>query len=120
MVKIFVKKLVNCSGYEFVNKSAYNKFRTYISLEFSLYLREKYLREIYTLVKDIEGDIVECGVGNGNSLLNLCRLAYFENKGRKIYVFDSFEGFPEPSIEDESERNTQKGEWNVTTVESIK
>lgn len=58
-------------------------------------------------------------MGYGDSLLKLCGLAYYENKGRRIYGFDSFEGFPKPSAEDRSPRNPRKGEWKVSTVESV-
>jgi len=42
-----------------------------------------------------------------------------EGKGRNIYGFDSFEGFPEPTIEDASPRNPKKGEWKVMTREQL-
>lgn len=32
--------------------------------------------------------------------------------GRQIIALDSFQGFPEPSIEDRSPRNPKKGEWS--------
>jgi O-methyltransferase len=47
------------------------------------------------IIKDVQGDIVECGVGYGNSIVVLGSLASIEGKNRKIYGFDSFEGFPE-------------------------
>ena len=78
-----------------------------------------YFQDVFELVADVQGDIVECGVGYGHSLFKLCCLAHYEDKGRKIYGFDSFEGFPEPSEEDRSSRNPQKGQWNVATVETI-
>ncbi len=78
-----------------------------------------YLKELYDQISDIEGDIVECGVGYGHSFFKLCCLSHLENKDRKIYGFDSFEGFPEPSEEDDSPRNPKRGEWNVATIETI-
>ena len=78
-----------------------------------------YFKEVYNLIADVKGDVVECGVGYGYSFFELCCLTYLENKGRKIYGFDSFEGFPEPSEEDKSPRNPRKGEWNVSTAETI-
>lgn len=78
-----------------------------------------YFKEVYNLIADVKGDVVECGVGYGYSFFELCCLVYLENKGRKIYGFDSFEGFPEPSEEDKSPRNPRKGEWNVSTAETI-
>jgi len=79
-----------------------------------------YFDELFQLIADVEGDIVECGVGYGQSLFKLCCLAYYEATGRRIYGLDSFEGFPEPSEEDRSPRNPRKGDWNVATAETIK
>ncbi len=52
------------------------------------------------MVKDVDGDIVEFGVGVGETLINWCLLVYDDFGGRHIWGFDSFEGFPEPSPED--------------------
>ncbi len=71
------------------------------------------------MIKDIEGDIVECGVGQGHSFLIFAFLVKEELKGRKLWGFDSFEGFPQPSNEDRSLRNAQKGEWGDTSVKSV-
>jgi O-methyltransferase len=38
-----------------------------------------------------------------------------EKRQRKVWAFDSFEGFPEPTVEDASFRNPKKGEWKVIT-----
>ena len=59
------------------------------------------------IIKDVEGDIVECGVGRGGSLRIISKLF----PDRDIYGYDSFEGFPEPTIQDKSPRNPKKGEW---------
>lgn len=69
-----------------------------------------FFKRMLDLVSDIEGDIVECGVGKGRSLLLLALLCREEEKGRQIWGFDSFEGFPEPTEEDTSPRNARKGE----------
>ena len=69
----------------------------------------------------LEGDIVECGVGDGLSLsyilFNLISNKNFLNK--KYYGFDSFEGFPEPDIKDISNRNPQKGQWSHSKKEYV-
>ena len=68
------------------------------------------------MISNIPGDIVECGVGRGRSLLILSTLNYFlndsEGGNRNIFAYDSFEGFPEPTEEDASIRNPKKGEWS--------
>ncbi len=61
----------------------------------------------------LDGDIVECGVGDGYSLsiilFNLISNKFLDKK--KYYGFDSFEGFPAPDINDTSNRNPKKGDW---------
>ena len=60
-------------------------------------LKEHYDRLIVR-IQDIEGDIVECGVGAGATLKWMC-LSLEEKKQnhRMVWGFDSFEGFPKPS-----------------------
>jgi len=68
-------------------------------------------------VEHLEFDsIVECGVGRGRSLITLLSLeSLFSCVGkrnkRQIFALDSFEGFPEPTDQDKSPRNSKKGEW---------
>lgn len=60
-------------------------------------------------IKDVEGDIVEFGVGNGKSFFTWASaLKYFGIK-KAIYGFDSFEGFPNASKEDLGTRVTEVG-----------
>jgi len=70
---------------------------------------------------DVEGDIVECGVGDGQTLSYiLFNLTYNEKHFNRRYIgFDSFEGFPEPGDEDTSLRDPKKGEWNHTNEEFV-
>lgn len=78
------------------------------------------LKELYDKIKNIEGDVVECGIAYGGSFLILGALAKQEGRGRRIYGFDSFEGFPEPSIEDKSEyRGIHKGKYSDVSTEQI-
>lgn len=76
-----------------------------------------YFQRLYHSIARLEGDVVECGVGYGKSLTVLAGLAQEDN--RRVYGFDSFMGFPEPTPEDKSPRNPKKGEWNVSTEESV-
>lgn len=76
----------------------------------------RYFTELYDRIRHIPGDIVECGVGKGMTLAMLCYLAGSEDgpvKGRRVWGFDSFEGWPEPTEWDRSPRNPQKGEWAI-------
>jgi hypothetical protein len=54
----------------------------------------------YILGLDVSGPIVECGCYKGGSTAKLSLLA--EHTQRKLYVFDSFQGLPEPKDEKEA------------------
>ena len=75
-----------------------------------------YWVKFFEIIKNVPGDIVECGIGRGRSILILCALNYFfdrdEGGQRQIFGYDSFEGFPQPSKEDKSFRNPKKGDWS--------
>lgn len=53
---------------------------------------------ILRIPKEMQGVIVECGCWKGGSTANLSLVAGIVR--RKLFVFDSFEGLPEPSEED--------------------
>ena len=88
-------------------------------VDFGSIAKAKYFDQMFTKIYDIEGDIVECGVGAGESLMYLSVFNQIEGKHRNFYGLDSFEGFPKPSIQDISKRNPKEGEWKVTDVESL-
>ncbi len=54
----------------------------------------------YILSLEVPGPIVECGCYKGGSTAKLSLLAEYTQ--RKLYVFDSFQGLPEPKNERES------------------
>ena len=79
----------------------------------------------FEIINDIEGDIVECGVGRGRSLITILainRLKEMMNPkvSRKIFALDSFEGFPSPHKFDNSSRNPKKGEWSESPNKQFK
>jgi len=55
--------------------------------------------EVYKKILDLKGDIVECGVFKGASLIRLLtfRDLFENNKKRKVYGFDNFGKFPRPN-----------------------
>ena len=77
-----------------------------------------FFKRLLDLTGDIEGDVVECGVGWGRSFMYLTLLSWEEQKSRHIWGFDSFEGFPEPKPEDSGSRNPQQGEYK-TDMEAV-
>ena len=104
--KFYIKKNIQSLHKDYVTKI--NNLRQYKSLTYWNNLFN------HLLINKVEGDIVECGVGNGQSLSYiLFNLTSNDKHYDKKYIgFDSFEGFPEPSIHDKSSRNPKKGEWN--------
>lgn len=74
-------------------------------------------------VRDVPGDIVEFGVGRGNSLAYMVyALAFFEIE-KAVYGFDSFEGFAPGSEQDIGQRVTRAGDtppgWANTSPDLI-
>jgi O-methyltransferase len=54
--------------------------------------------KILQIPKDLPGDLIECGSFKGGSAVNLSRLASWT--GRRLHLFDSFEGLPAPQAGD--------------------
>jgi O-methyltransferase len=68
--------------------------------------------KIMEIPPDIPGDIVECGTWKGGSATNLSLICHIV--GRKLKIFDSFEGLPEPNPGDPL---SFKGAFNGALVE---
>jgi hypothetical protein len=52
---------------------------------------------------DIEGDVVECGVWKGGSMMAVARqLLHLNTRSRRLHLFDTFEGMPAPQDVDRS------------------
>ena len=59
--------------------------------------------EIFKKVLPVKGSVVECGVFRGFGLMSWAKLSTIlepENLTRRIYGFDTFDGFPEVGVED--------------------
>lgn len=59
-----------------------------------------YLAYMLDAVADVDGDVVECGVSIGHSLLICMLLEHVTGRRRRFFGFDSFQGFPENTQED--------------------
>lgn len=87
-----------------------NPDSTEIKLEnFPKYVRRQHLKrflalyEIFKRVQPVKGSIVECGVFRGFGLMSWAKLSAMlepENFTRRIYGFDTFEGFAASAITD--------------------
>ena len=59
-----------------------------------------FFEEMIDSIKDVDGDIVECGVSIGHGALVFLLLGEHVGHMRTYYGFDSFEGFPPAKAED--------------------
>ena len=73
--------------------------------------RYLYFLDQLKIIRDIEGDIVECGVSIGHGALLFLLLSEYLGIERTYYGFDSFAGFPDPVEKDEITPITGKGFW---------
>ncbi len=63
-------------------------------------------------IEDVEGHIVECGVGPGRSIFAFSIITQGMTRPREIWGFDTFEGIPPPSSEDGESNSHKTGWWN--------
>lgn len=77
----------------------------------------QYLQRLCRRTARLPGDIVECGLGQGYSFAKLAEVGYASRK--KLWGFDSFEGFPKPSAEDISAYVVKAGDWGDVNLEMV-
>ena len=116
-MKHAVKQLLSTAGLEIRRSSPVDRFLLqFEQVNAKTFL---YLSRMLGLITHLDGAVVECGVGEARTFQMLALLLQEENKGRTLWGFDSFEGFPEPSAEDTSPRNPKKGEWKMITRSEV-
>ena len=87
----------------------------------------------YLASHEIEGDVVECGVWRGGSMMMAAlSLMHIGRADRDLYLFDTFEGMPEPTEKDHkfgegpahdkwrALREGQGGSWNYASLEEVR
>jgi len=98
-----------------------NKLRDKIHLikhKKEIKLFRNYTNKLIHLTKNIEGDIVECGVYRGYSLLIISKIVENKKINKKIFGFDSFRGFTEVSQIDNPEY-AKTGKFGNTSKEGV-
>jgi hypothetical protein len=79
-----------------------------------------YFHDLLSRIHRLDGDIVECGVGWGRSLYAMAVSSILLKRPRKMTGFDSFEGFPEPTPEDNAGSfGIKKGRY-ATTEQAVR
>jgi O-methyltransferase len=84
------------------------------SLVGSLGLAQTYDAVKEVIKNNIEGGFVECGVAQGGSSALIALVAFKGNgneEGRKLFLFDSFEGLPDPTEDDFLEKEKSAGDF---------
>ncbi|MDE0863626.1 MAG: class I SAM-dependent methyltransferase [Rubripirellula sp.] len=88
----------------------------------------------YLSENKIEGDIVECGVWRGGSMMAIASmLSRFDDQDRELFLFDTFEGMSEPTehdvsiggvtaetLLDEEDIGDAKSVWCVSSLAEVK
>lgn len=82
------------------------------------------LYEIYKKVLCVKGSVIECGVNQGFGIMSWTKLsAILEpvNLTRRIYGFDTFQGFPSVSDRDRSQSSVhvKKGDLSADTKDEL-
>lgn len=80
-----------------------NNFEKYVKRQSLARFLARY--EIFKLIKNVKGSIIECGVHHGGGIMAWAKLSSDLEPyaiHRKIIGFDTFEGFPDVSIKDKS------------------
>lgn len=79
--------------------------------------------ELFKLVLPIKGSVVECGVFRGFGLMSWAKLSTIlepENLTRRIYGFDTFDGFPSLTGQDQSAHTkTHVGDLRASSYEEL-
>ena len=77
-----------------------------------------YFYNLLDSLKEVDGDIVECGVWKGGSMMLAAKtLMELDNTDYDLYLFDTFEGLPKTN---DNDLFVQKGWLHDTSLESVK
>ena len=85
----------------------------------------KYTRRLFHFerllqqVDNIDGRIVECGVGPGRGIFAFSVISQHITHPRQIWGFDTFEGIPPPTTEDGKANRHKAGWWNYSQQQVV-
>ena len=129
-MKLIIKKIyfliIYSKFYQIIKykkKNIFGLFKNNIFKEKSDLMRNSL--KFYFLLSNIKKkkiNIVECGVGSGDSLSCIHKVSELMNFETQIWAFDSFEGFPNFSSEDEGKykRGYNKPNYKLYDVKHVK
>ncbi|MGI8787346.1 MAG: TylF/MycF/NovP-related O-methyltransferase [Pyrinomonadaceae bacterium] len=146
-MKTLIKKALNRFGLEFTknnssNDALFENFPDLSDTERQIVLSVKpytmtSVERIVCLINavsyiadnKIAGDIAECGVWRGGSMMTVAlTLLALEDTSRKLYLYDTFEGMSEPTAFDksidgvsaESQMKQEAGKWCYASIEDVR
>ena len=111
-MKKLIKKIIKKLGYEIHRSSTYREFPidfNEIDIDIikavkpftltSIERRFALIQAVNYIIKNkIAGDIVECGVWKGGSIMAIAKtLLALKSYDKELYLFDTFEGMPRPT-----------------------
>lgn len=104
-IKKFIKKILFFSELIVRNLNDFSKIGLFFRVRPYTMVSYHGMSNVYELSKKIEKDgkegaFVECGVWKGGCVAIMAFVAKKAKSNRKTWLFDSFEGLPEPSAED--------------------
>ncbi len=73
-----------------------------------------HFEQLLRRVEDVDGRIVECGVGPGRSIFAFSILTQTVTRSREIWGYDTFEGMPPPTVEDGEVNAGHEGVWSYS------
>jgi len=150
-MKNIIKKIVQNSGYDIRKKGSFDIPPEFPSdftendieiikkvKPFTLTSNERIYALLqatkYVMHNDVPGDIIECGVWRGGSMMAVALTLLKEKKSEKdLYLFDTYEGMSKPTDQDvsfegrkadnqfeENKRNEDSADWCFTSLDEVK
>ena len=150
-MKNIIKKIVQNSGYDIRKKGSFDIPPEFPSdftendieiikkvKPFTLTSNERIYALLqatkYVIHNDIPGDIIECGVWRGGSMMAVALTLLKEKKSEKdLYLFDTYEGMSKPTDLDvsfegkkadnqfeENKRNEDSADWCLASLDEVK
>ena len=71
----------------------------------------------HALQRQQPGDVIECGVFRGVTSVLMAKLLDLRRSDKKLFLFDSFRGLPEPDRQVDASLRFQKGGWAASRQE---
>ena len=81
--------------------------------------RFMHFQHLLTCLRDVDGVIVECGVGPGLSLFDFAMIGKAINKPRRLFGYDTFDGLPDPTPTD-GPQNARSGGFFCYSIPHVR